>query len=294
MKLAALAFAALVVLSSFATPFGAALLLTAPAAGETRVDASQDDGPRKKGDAAKKDDAARKEAAKKREAEAKAAAKTLREALKADETIARRTALIEASEVVHPKVIAEMAKALSDDEVSVRHTAIERLGFMQHEDALASLNKYAKSSKRKIAKDVETRVALIKAIGRHRDEDSLKWFASGMLQEEEFAVRQARVYSIALQRTPAALDTLMSAMSKADPRRLRGRMRELQPALVYITGVDRGRDPAKWTQWWSENKKTFEIPETPPRMSESSTAAWRRFWGERQIYERRKKRGDRG
>ena len=83
-------------------------------------------------------------------------------------------------------------------------------------------------------------------------------------------------------------------MKKTDTRVLNRRMPDLRQSLVYMTGVDHGADPAKWAAWWSENRKTFELPAQPPKMTGTARASWRNFWGDAREYERRKKRGDRG
>ncbi|MEM9380617.1 MAG: HEAT repeat domain-containing protein [Planctomycetota bacterium] len=230
----------------------------------------------------------------KRDAEAKAAAEAIRKGLSAQEVNARRAALLESSEIVHPTVIAEVAKALGDESVEVRRTAIEVLGLMRHGDARKALEGYARKEKRALAKDVETSVALYRSIGRQRSASSVKALLKRALEEESYEVRRARVWAAAYQRSPEALEGILYAMKKSDTRRLRGRMRELRPALVHLTGTDQGADPARWLAWWSENRKTFEVPTEPPKIPGDMGTQWRRFWGEERQYERRKKRGDRG
>ncbi|MEM9801348.1 MAG: HEAT repeat domain-containing protein [Planctomycetota bacterium] len=235
-----------------------------------------------------------KEAKKKREKEARAAAETLGKALGDDDPAERRAAIVEASKLVHPRVIEAVAKALGDADVGVRREAIDALGNKQHEDALDALRRFARKERRKLAEDQDTNVTLIRAIGRHADESTTSWLARGALEEESFAMREARVFAVANRRSAESLDALFDEMARTDARRVKNHMRALRPALTYLSGVDNGDDPARWAAWWRENEKGFEVPAKPPAMPTKLDNAWRRFWGEGPSYERRKKRGDRG
>ncbi len=251
------------------------------------------------GDSAEKapkqnDKKARKAEKAKRDAEAREAAKTLHQALKAKEPNARIAALTDASAVDHPTVVAEMAKGLKDDEIAVRRETIQLFGRMESDEALKRLMKFAQSEKRALKDDVDTSVAVIRAIGRHRDPDSLSWLLRGALDGEVNAIRRARLYSAAYQRTPESLEAIFAAMGKCNSRRLNSRMRDLRTSLVWVTGQDQGGDPANWSAWWRKNAKTFKIPQTPPKMSAQMQSEWNNFWGVRREYDRRKKRGDRG
>lgn len=235
-----------------------------------------------------------KKAKKDRDAEAKAAVGAIRKGMREKEVNARRAVLLESAEIVHPTVIAEVAKALDDESVSVRRTALDVLGLMRHERSLKALQAYARKEQRALAKDVDTSVSLYKSIGRQRDASSVKMLLKRALDEETFEVRRARVWAAAYQRSPEALEGILDAMKKTDTRRLKGRMRELRPALIHVSGVDQGADASQWLVWWSENRKTFEIPTDPPKIPGDMGELWRRFWGEEREYERRKERGDRG
>jgi len=299
MKLASLSFSTLIVVSSFAMPCGAALLaapIARPIAGPSshqQADAQED--KKGKDKAGQESDKKREKAEKaERDAAARTAAKTLHKGLKAKESNARIAALTEASSVDHPTVIAEMAKGLKDDDVGVRRTTIQLFGRMEDEAALEQLLKFAKSEKRALKDDVDTSVAVFRAVGRHEDPDTLGWLLRGALDGDVSAIRRARIYAAAYQRTPESLDAIFAAMNKCNSRRLNSRMQDLRTALVWVTGQDQGGDPANWSAWWRTNAKTFEIPQMAPKMSGKMKSDWNNFWGVRREYDRRKKRGDRG
>lgn len=281
MKNASLAFALLAVGAAWSVPLAAAAVVAAP------TEAIQGD----------KDTADAKRAeAKAQEAAAAAAAKTLKAALKQKDPALRRDALTRASAVVHPKVIKAMTAAFKDSDPTVRRTLIELFGTMTHADCLTALRKYDSQVGRKLkkAKEHETRVGLIRAVGRHTDPGSLNWLLRGALDEDEFSLRQARIYGAGRLRTKDALRGLFKEMGRVDPRRVKNRMRELRPALIWISGVDKGNNAENWLAWWRENQKSFVVAPKPPKLTGQMAAEWRRFWGEAPEYERPTKRTDRG
>ena len=92
-----------------------------------------------------------------------------------------------------------MAKAFSDDDAAVRLTVIELLGAMPHDDARKELESYAKKARRQLAKDVDTHVVLIRAIGRHRSPESLDRLATGAVAVADSRLRRARIFAVGYQ-----------------------------------------------------------------------------------------------
>lgn len=255
-----------------------------PAAAETsravvRPQQSRDDG---------------KETPKQRAAKEKAAVEKLNEGLRSKEANVRQAALVDAAEAPYPEVIKAFGKVLDDRSDDVAMIAAELLGRMEEEQALDTLRRFATRRKKVLAKDPGLQEEVLRAIGRHRSPKSTSLLIKGAFEEENSQVRRARVFAVANLRTTDAAKAIFSEMKKSDVKRLRGRLANVRPALIYLTGTDAGQDPARWLQWWESNRRTFEVPEQPPKLSGDYANQWARFWGDEMTYERRKKRSDRG
>lgn len=229
-----------------------------------------------------------------REAEAKEAVRTLTRALKSRLATERAAALTEAAEVDHPKVVAAIAKALKDNDPGVLRTALQLLGDMKDASAISALKSYARRARKELAKDGEKMALVIRSVGFHEHEESIDWLLDGAFSSEHRAVRQARLFAVARMRSMEGLESIFGAMAKEDPRRLNSRMRELRVSLIWLTSKDLGVDAQVWNDWWRKNRKTFEIPKAPPKLTGRDEQDWMVFWGEERMRERQKKRGDRG
>ena len=131
-------------------------------------------------------------------------------------------------------------------------------------------------------------------MGRHQSPEVIPLLIKGAFEEENSMIRRARVFAVANTRSAAAAKAIFSEMKKTDEKRLRGRLANIRPALIHVTGTDAGKDPARWLQWWEANRRTFEVPDQAPKLSGDFATQWAQFWGEDRTYERRKKRSDRG
>lgn len=238
-----------------------------------------------------KDDTAARAA---REARAKEAVKALTEGLRAKDPSERRAALTDASEIVHPKVVKAMAKALEDRDADVATHAVVLFGTMDHPDALSALRKYARRAKKALAKDPERHMVLLRSVGLHEEDDQVDWLLDGVFSEKERLVRRARIFSAARARSMTALEGIFDALGKQDLRRLTGTKEELRTALVYLTGTDQGESLQAWVRWWRENRKGFELPEKAPKLSGRMLEMWGGFWDEDRRTPRQRRRGDRG
>lgn len=235
-----------------------------------------------------------KETPKQRAAKEKAAVEKLNEGLRSKEANVRQAALVDAAEAPYPEVIKAFGKVLDDRSGNVAMIAAELLGRMQEEQALDTLRRFATRRKKVLAKDPGLQEEVLRAIGRHRSPKSTSLLIKGAFEEENSQIRRARVFAVANLRTTDAAKAIFSEMKKSDVKRLRGRLANVRPALIYLTGTDAGQDPARWLQWWESNRRTFEVPEQAPKLSGDYANQWARFWGDEMTYERRKKRSDRG
>ena len=213
-----------------------------------------------------------------------------------EKEVEARTSALQLAEILPDKqVISYFAKrGLKDSEVEIRRAVIGRLGLLPNPDALKELHAYAKRDKRKLSKDPETQVALIKAIGRHDSSTSLKYLTDDLFGSTEATVVQARIMSLARIRDLKAVDELMSMMRLVSRRKIQNRMEDFRLALMVLTGVDHGKNQDRWTSWWNDNKKSLKLAEKAPRMPKAQQNRWDRYWDNPRTYERQKRRGERG
>ena len=204
----------------------------------------------------------------------------------------RIEALDGARDIPHEDVVREAARGLRDSEVTVRAAAIECLRFQQHPDALKALHDLYRRDK-KLRKDEEMLPKLLKAIGQHQSPSSIPVFTEQGLDGVHDAV-VTRILALGNVRTRASLDALVDMLRAADRERVQGFMHSFQLALARLTGVDQGISQDAWMSWWNDNKKTIEVPKTPPKLPEEMQRRWDSFWGNELRYERAPKRGDRG
>lgn len=252
------------------------------------------DSPRSQDDDDDEKKKSKRELEKEREAKAKEAVRALGQGLKSKLAPERAAALTEAAKVDHPKVIAAMAKALSDQDGAVVRTALQLLGNMEDSSAIEALKDYARRARKELAKDPDRMALVIRSVGFHEDEDSIDWLLSDAFSSEQRVVRQARLFAVARMRSIEGLGAIFESMAKEDPRHLRSRIRELRVSLIWLTSLDLGEDPEAWNDWWRKNRKSFEIPKAPPKLTGRDERDWMVFWGEERMRERQKKRGDRG
>ncbi len=236
----------------------------------------------------------KKETPKERAAKEKAAVHKLNEGLRSKEANERQAALVDAAKTPYPEVIKVFGKVLEDRSPEVAMIATELLGRMDEEQALEVLRRFATRRRKALSKDPMLHEEVLRAIGRYRAPKSLPLLIKGAFNEENAQVRRARVFAAANARSMEAAKAIFGEMKKTDEKRLRGRLANIRPALIYLTGTDAGQDPARWLQWWEANRRSFEIPAMAPKLSGDYANQWARFWGEDRTYERRKKRSDRG
>lgn len=240
------------------------------------------------------DEEKQEETAKERAAKEKAAVAKLSAGLKSDQANERQGALIDAARTPYPKVVKALGEVIGDEDPQLGMIAAELLGRMEQEDAYEALRRCATREKKRLAKHPELLEEVIRGLGRHRDPRSAKMLIKGAFDDENRMVGRARVFAVANLRSKEAAAAIFGEMKKKDVRRLNGWIQPIRPALIHVTGKDVGKDPARWLQWWEANRRTFEVPEQPPRLTAEHAEQWARFWGEERTYERRKKRSDRG
>lgn len=206
----------------------------------------------------------------------------------------RGNALRAETGLVHPLVIAAIAKGLGEREPLVIDAAIECLGQMRHADALEALTKWGKRARKALEKDRERMVGWIKAVGRHQDPDTLDLLAKDAFDQDARDVLAARIYAIANVHAKESVEVLMDLLTSTDARKVNQNFGALRPALMRLTAVDQGNDPMAWSKWWRSEKRTFEVPREPAVLPREDQARWDRFWGNEVRYERGQRRSRRG
>ena len=218
----------------------------------------------------------------------------LKTALKAKEPATRIAGLDQAATVVHKDVIAGIGKALHDSTPAVRQHALDLLGKLDHEAALKTLHDFARKGRRKLEDDTEQYALLLKSIARHGSAQSLDYLTDRFWETRDRELVRARILSIANVRDKQAVEALFEAMGKGNRRQLAAHMGEFRLALNVLLAVDQGASQDRWRSWWNTNKKTFQVVDKMPKLPNDSLREWRRFWGLEVLYERSKRRGDRG
>jgi HEAT repeat protein len=235
-----------------------------------------------------------KETAKQRAEKEKEAVKKLSEGLRSKEANERQAALVDAAKTPYPDVIKAFGKVLEGSSGDLAMIAAELLGQMKEQQALDELRRFATRRRKVLAKNPGLQEEVFRAMGRHQSPEVIPLLIKGAFEEENSMIRRARVFAVANTRSAAAAKAIFSEMKKTDEKRLRGRLANIRPALIHVTGTDAGKDPARWLQWWEANRRTFEVPDQAPKLSGDFATQWAQFWGEDRTYERRKKRSDRG
>jgi hypothetical protein len=221
----------------------------------------------------------------------------LRKAYAARDLAPIQAALEEAWTVPDPAVVEGITLGLADERREVQLAALTALRWNPHADALEALHRVARDRKR--MKDPELAATVLRGLGQHADPSSIPFLARDPFEPDSHPCRRARLFGLGRIRTRASLEALLGILAVSDvgapqQRRIRGQMEDARTALIQLTGVDMGMTPEAWEEWWRKNKKTFEVPDAVPVLPKELRVQWDAFFGQPQIYEREKRREDRG
>jgi hypothetical protein len=107
-------------------------------------------------------------------------------------------------------------------------------------------------------------------------------------------VVRARILGLGRIRDRRAVLELIGMMKKAGRARVAPYMDDFRLSLLVLTGADHGASQDEWFAWWNEHKKTLVVPPEPPPVPERDWRRWASYWGLPQVYERARRREDRG
>jgi HEAT repeat protein len=210
----------------------------------------------------------------------------LKEGLKSKDPEERAAAIETFGYVQSDKVSRAVAKALRDREDRVRLEAIEALGWATDKDALRQLHRLYQRDK-KLRSDETVFTALLKAIGRHGDDSSVKVLIDSPFKGLTIATGQARIYGLGNIRSNDSVEELIKAMRLGGGETRGGRspantrfMIDMRVALYVLTGLDHGTSKEVWQGWWRDNKKKFKVSPERPNVPDSIKSDWQTFWNE--------------
>lgn len=188
---------------------------------------------------------------------------------KSEERIA---AIARAAELPDAEVIAGIAKGLKDEDPKVLGAAIDALRYLPHADALGALLATLERDK-KLAKDAELSLRLVRAIGQHANAAAAEKLAAIGL-DGEGGVVDARLLAIANVRSVRSVELPIELSRSASEEKLGPRTGTPRLALARLTGNDLGPTRQCWHEWWSAEKKRCEIKPEPPLMTKEMQLRW--------------------
>ena len=222
------------------------------------------------------------------------AVKALKAGLAKKEASERIAALEAAAPVVHEDVVKAITAALTDDSTDVRDFTVDLLGRIDEPSALTALHAYAKKHRRTLPDDPEHFILVLKSVARHGDTSSIDLLTEKFFEVHHHHLIRARILCLANIRDKRAVEALFDQMTRTARTRISPHILEFQLAFNVLLGVDVGANQDRWMSWWSDNKKSYELPEAQPKLPEPSLVTWQEFWGLERTYSRNKKRGERG
>jgi hypothetical protein len=207
-----------------------------------------------------------------------ATAKEVRKALAAGATAERVAAVEQASAVVAPEVIEQIARGLRQDEAQVQLAVLRALRFMDHPDALAELEQ-AYEQRRELHERPELYEELVKGIAAHGSPDSVGLLIDFSLRHLTRPVMRARILGLGRVRDAAALDALFAVMDKLGSEASRPYLDDLRLALMALVGPQPGvESPDEWRRWWRAHRSGLEVAATPPELPVQAARFWRTYW----------------
>lgn len=200
-----------------------------------------------------------------------------------------------AAEVRSAEVVAVLARrGLRHADPEVAMASIQALGMLDHPAALKQLHSLSKRDRKRLAKDPERGISVVKAIARHGNPDSIPYLTRDIFRAKHHAITRARIVGLGGIRSTRSVEELMGLMRGAARHEVQPYMKDFRLALVVLTAVDQGLSQDLWMSWWNDHKKDLRVSAKPPVLPEELQGPWDRYWGNRRKYVRQKRRGERG
>ena len=211
----------------------------------------------------------------------------IKAAIKSESDVVILDAIAYAAEVEDKKIIGEFYKLLKHKSVDIRLAALEAMRFNKHDEALKRLLSFG--SNKLLENDAEYLAEYIYALGQKADKKAAKLIKNDlvMTSAHDGDVLKARVYALGRIREVDSIETLLQLSQSGGGgggRRGRGRttakMRvEIQTSLSVLTGVELGNEVLDWTNWWSDNKRSFKVTKAESKIDDRKLQAkWDSLW----------------
>jgi hypothetical protein len=159
--------------------------------------------------------------------------------------------------------VRDTAKALRGAKAwTTRACAAQALARIDHAEALPALLSRLEG---RAESDIGALVAVVDAIWVKAQWGSETLGAlAAMLEHKAWQVRSATARALRASKSLAAVEPLLKAFEASD-----GRLRdELHMALVGVTGIDKGFDPAGWRTWFDQHQAAIADGSWKPREDE--------------------------
>ncbi len=170
-----------------------------------------------------------------------------------------------AAEVRSKEVVTVLARrGLRHENREVAMASIQALGMLDHPAALKQLHSLSKRDRKKLAKDPDLSVAVIKAIARHGNPDSIPYLIKDIFQAKHPKIDRARIVGLGGIRSTRSVEELFGLMRGAARNKIQPYMKDFRLALVVLTAVDLGQSQDLWMSWWIDNKKVLKVSYKPP------------------------------
>ena len=210
----------------------------------------------------------------------------IKAAIKSESDIVILDAILYAAKVEDKKIIGEFYKLLKHQSIDIRLAALEAMRFNKHDEALKRLLSFG--SNKLLENDAEYLAEYIYALGQKADKKAAKLIKNDlvMTSAHDGDVLKARVYALGRIREVDSIETLLQLSQSGGRGGRRGRgggmakMRvEIQTSLSVLTGVELGNKVLDWTNWWSDNKRSFKVTKAEGKIDDRKLQAkWDSLW----------------
>ncbi|QDU69259.1 hypothetical protein [Engelhardtia mirabilis] len=191
-------------------------------------------------------------------------------------------AAIEAAKTVpHEDVTEALGEAARTPELEIGVAALDALGRIEHDSAVAELKKVRKKAK-KLLDEEAWAIELWRAMGRRGDAELIDELADGSVTAQHFKVDRARILALGKIRSPKSVEALMDLMKRIAIKEVNGFMDPFRASLGALTGQDAGHNRPLWQAWWNDNKRSLALPEEEAVIENKKIrVVWEGFWKDR-------------
>ena len=183
-----------------------------------------------------------------------------------------------AQAVPHEDVTEALSKAARLPEIEIAVAALDVLGRIDDESAVAELKRIRKKGKKLLEQEAWA-IELWRAMGRRGDTELVDLIADASLQQQHFKVDRARILALGKIRSVESVEALMGLMKRIAKKEINAFMDPFRASLIALTGQDAGHNRDLWEEWWNDNKRDLELPEEEQAIENKKIRfTWDAFW----------------